>query len=60
MPRPGAVEVRIGRPITTAGLVYEDRDRLRQECWEAMRGLAELNSEKRETRNEKRARETGD
>jgi 1-acyl-sn-glycerol-3-phosphate acyltransferase len=51
MPRPGAVEVRIGRPISTAGLVYEDRDRLRQECWEAMRALAEQENGERVRRS---------
>ena len=40
VPRPGAVEVRIGLPIPTAGLTYEDRDGLRQHCWQAMSVLA--------------------
>ena len=40
VPRPGTVEVRIGAPIPTAGLTYEDRDALRERCWQAMRALA--------------------
>jgi 1-acyl-sn-glycerol-3-phosphate acyltransferase len=40
VPRPGTVEVRIGLPIPTAGLTYEDRDALRQRCWQAMSMLA--------------------
>lgn len=40
VPSPGHVEVRIGRPIPTAGLAYEDRDSLRQACWAAMHDLA--------------------
>lgn len=40
LPRPGTVEVRIGTPIPTAGLAYDDRDALRDRCWEAMHALA--------------------
>jgi 1-acyl-sn-glycerol-3-phosphate acyltransferase len=40
VPRPGTVEVRIGEAIPTAGMTYEDRDRLRHQCWTAMAGLA--------------------
>lgn len=40
VPRPGAVEVRIGLPIPTAGLTYEDRDALKRRCWQAMSVLA--------------------
>jgi len=40
VPRPGTVEVRIGSPIPTAGLTYEDRDALRERCWQAMSTLA--------------------
>lgn len=40
VPRPGTVEVRIGQPIATAGLAYEDRDALRERCWQAMNALA--------------------
>jgi 1-acyl-sn-glycerol-3-phosphate acyltransferase len=40
IPRPGTVQVRIGAPVPTAGLAYQDRDRLRQQCWEAMARLA--------------------
>ena len=40
VPRPGTVEVRIGRPISTTGLVYEDRDALRERCWQDMIALA--------------------
>ena len=39
-PRPGTVEVRIGKPIPTTGLAYEDRDALRERCWQAMNALA--------------------
>ena len=39
-PRPGTVEVRIGEPIPTTGLTYEDRDALRERCWQAMSALA--------------------
>jgi 1-acyl-sn-glycerol-3-phosphate acyltransferase len=41
VPRPGTVEVRIGEPIPTAGLMYEDRDALRDRCWQAMSALKE-------------------
>lgn len=41
VPRPGEVEVRIGRPIPTAGLTYDDRDRLREACFQAMQSLAD-------------------
>jgi 1-acyl-sn-glycerol-3-phosphate acyltransferase len=40
VPRPGTVEVRIGAPITTAGLGYEDRNALRERCWQAMHALS--------------------
>jgi 1-acyl-sn-glycerol-3-phosphate acyltransferase len=40
LPDPGTVEVRIGAPIPTAGLTYEDRDALRERCWLAMSALA--------------------
>lgn len=40
VPRPGTVEVRIGAPISTAGLGYEDRDVLRDRCWQAMSAMA--------------------
>lgn len=40
VPRPGTVEVRIGAPIATAGMSYEDRDVLRERCWQAMSALA--------------------
>ena len=40
VPRPGTVEVRIGEPIPTTGLTYEDRDALRDRCWQAMSALA--------------------
>lgn len=40
VPRPGTVEVRIGEPIFTVGLTYEDRDALRERCWQAMSALA--------------------
>ncbi|MBP2646829.1 MAG: acyltransferase [Gemmatimonadetes bacterium] len=39
-PRPGTVEVRIGEAIPTTGLNYEDRDALRERCWQAMSALA--------------------
>ncbi|MEO8636043.1 MAG: lysophospholipid acyltransferase family protein [Gemmatimonadales bacterium] len=38
-PRPGPIVVRIGQPIPTAGLGYEDRDRLSAQCRAAMLGL---------------------
>lgn len=44
VPRPGTVEVRIGDAIPSAGMTYEDRDRLREECWQAMEALAGLES----------------
>jgi 1-acyl-sn-glycerol-3-phosphate acyltransferase len=40
VPDPGTVEVRIGAPIPTSGLTYEDRDALRERCWNAMAALA--------------------
>ena len=40
VPQRGTVEVRIGLPIPTAGLRYEDRDALRDRCWQAMSRLA--------------------
>jgi len=40
VPRAGTVEVRIGQPIPTAGLTYDDRDRLREQCFHAMEALA--------------------
>jgi len=40
VPHRGTVEVRIGLPIPTAGLRYEDRDALRDRCWQAMSRLA--------------------
>ncbi len=40
VPDPGPVEVRIGTPIPTAGLTYEDRDQLRDQVWTAMTVLA--------------------
>ncbi|HPM75582.1 MAG TPA: lysophospholipid acyltransferase family protein [bacterium] len=30
LPRPGLITIRIGRPISTSGMTYEDRDRLLQ------------------------------
>jgi 1-acyl-sn-glycerol-3-phosphate acyltransferase len=38
-PRPGPIVVRIGAPIPTAGLTYDDRDRLSAQCRAAMLGL---------------------
>ena len=40
VPRPGMVEVRIGEPIPTVGMTYEQRDALRDRCWQAMSALA--------------------
>jgi 1-acyl-sn-glycerol-3-phosphate acyltransferase len=40
LPRRGTVDVRIGLPVPTAGLTYENRDALRERCWEAMSALA--------------------
>lgn len=40
VPQPGTVEVRFGAPIPTVGMTYEDRDVLRERCWQAMRALA--------------------
>ena len=40
VPRPGTIEVRIGAPIPTLGLAYDDRDALRDRCWHAMNALA--------------------
>jgi 1-acyl-sn-glycerol-3-phosphate acyltransferase len=40
LPRRGTVDVRIGAPIPTAGLTYEDRDALRDQCWNAMHALS--------------------
>jgi 1-acyl-sn-glycerol-3-phosphate acyltransferase len=39
VPDPGPVEVRIGTPIPTAGLTYDDRDGLRDRVWTAMAAL---------------------
>jgi 1-acyl-sn-glycerol-3-phosphate acyltransferase len=39
LPRPGPITVRIGRPIPTAGLGYDARDRLAAETRTAMLGL---------------------
>lgn len=38
-PRPGPIVVRVGQPISTIGMVYEDRDRLSAQCRVAMIGL---------------------
>jgi 1-acyl-sn-glycerol-3-phosphate acyltransferase len=38
--RPGTVTVRFGAPIPTTGLDYDDRDRLRDRCHEAIEALA--------------------
>lgn len=38
-PKPGTVSLRIGEPIPTAGLGYEDRDALAARCREAMLSL---------------------
>lgn len=40
VPRSGTVEVRFGEPMPTAGLTYEDRDVLRDRCWQAMSTMA--------------------
>jgi 1-acyl-sn-glycerol-3-phosphate acyltransferase len=42
-PRPGEVTVRIGDPIPTEGLSYEDRDALSRKCRAAMVGLGAVN-----------------
>ena len=39
VPRPGTVEVRIGAPIRTTGMTYEQRDALRDRVWAAMHAL---------------------
>jgi 1-acyl-sn-glycerol-3-phosphate acyltransferase len=44
-PRPGLVTVRIGRPIPTEGMTYEDRNELSRRCREAMVGLGAVNSQ---------------
>lgn len=38
-PRPGPIVVRVGQPISTVGLAYEDRDRLSAQCRAAMVAL---------------------
>jgi 1-acyl-sn-glycerol-3-phosphate acyltransferase len=38
-PRPGLIEIRIGRPMPTAGAGYEDRDRLLQQTRRAVEEL---------------------
>jgi 1-acyl-sn-glycerol-3-phosphate acyltransferase len=38
-PRPGTVVLRVGTPLPSAGLDYEDRDRLSEECRNALLGL---------------------
>ena len=39
VPRPGTVEVRIGAPIRTTGMTYEQRDALRDRVWASMHAL---------------------
>ena len=39
VPLPGTVEVRFGKPIPTVGMTYEDRDLLRERCWQEMLAL---------------------
>ena len=46
-PRSGPIVVRIGRPISTTGMVYEDRDRLSARCRAAMIGLGAVEGEAR-------------
>jgi 1-acyl-sn-glycerol-3-phosphate acyltransferase len=38
-PRPGTIEIRIGKPIPTAGATYEDRNRLLTQTWRAVEEL---------------------
>ncbi|MDZ4864168.1 MAG: lysophospholipid acyltransferase family protein [Gemmatimonadota bacterium] len=41
-PRPGTIVVRVGQPISTLGMLYEDRDRLSAQCRAAMVGLGAI------------------
>jgi 1-acyl-sn-glycerol-3-phosphate acyltransferase len=45
--RPGPIEVRVGSPVPTTGLTYEDRDELMGRCREAMEGLRETGDGRR-------------
>jgi len=41
-PRPGTIKIKIGRPISTAGMTYDDRVRLLEQTREAVREMINL------------------